>query len=318
MSSGTLNLEKVVDLSIERIHSFLVHPRKGVGEKQQVIGTEIPLKGPLFDLVHRTYANAEHDCNIDIIFRKSKDGSRQNACRDLVTSYLATPELASGLNLAKRLEVATTHRSGLGLLFLIQGKNEGSYQLVISRFPAGNGVLDQGLSSDLTVDFLERVLMKSAFSYKSVLYAHRSLSTGFWQGRAADKQINDHETKLSNYWISDFLDSEVNDTPAAGTRRLALALRDAARKISDAFTRSEIAAAVTLAPSLQNKETSIQEFVSHFGLSELASAAVKNELRDPSLANCRFRFDVQEFIRQYPLEQSNWTTALCLPVDPVN
>ena len=47
-----------------------------------------------------------------------------------------------------------------------------------------------------------------------------------------DKQLNSPGGQLSDYWIGDFLLSEFSVTPAAGTRRLALALRDAAREVS--------------------------------------------------------------------------------------
>ena len=82
----------------------------------------------------------------------------------------------------------------------------------------------------LTLEFLEREFMKNKASYKAAAYQDRSLQDGFWNGQAVDKQLNNVGGHLSDYWISDFLRSELRVTSAAGTRRLAVALRDAARK----------------------------------------------------------------------------------------
>ena len=42
--------------------------------------------------------------------------------------------------------------------------------------------------------------MRSAYAYKAVLYRDSSLAAGFWTGRAVDKQINNAEQQISNYW----------------------------------------------------------------------------------------------------------------------
>jgi hypothetical protein len=72
--------------------------------------------------------------------------------------------------------------------------------------------------------------MKSKNSYKAVAYHGPSLRGDFWDGKAIDKQIGDGLSGSSNYWIEDFLWSDFLITPQAGTRRLATALRDAAKK----------------------------------------------------------------------------------------
>jgi hypothetical protein len=118
----------------------------------------------------------------------------------------------------------------LGLLFLIVGKEGKEHKIVLSRFPTDSAIYVDESASALTVEFLERVFMKNKTSYKAVLYRHASLKAGFWSGRAIDKQLNNPSGEPSNYWISDFLLSEYTVTPAAGTRRLALALREAAKK----------------------------------------------------------------------------------------
>ena len=141
--------------------------------------------------------------------------------------------------------------------------------------------------------------MKSATSYKAVAYQDSSLTSGFWLGRAIDKQINSRITEVSNYWIFDFLDSGFQTTPAAGTKRLANALREAARKADDIAVKSEITAAVTLAEGLlRGKKTSIRGFIQQFGLSVPATTAIMGELKAPAAADEMFQFDVEEFKTQ--------------------
>jgi putative GTP pyrophosphokinase len=62
---------------------------------------------------------------------------------------------------------STTHRSGLGLLFLVTGEDDGETKIVVSRFPADSGVLAEEKGKGLTVEFLERIFMKGAKSYKA-------------------------------------------------------------------------------------------------------------------------------------------------------
>jgi hypothetical protein len=150
-------------------------------------------------------------------------GAQQNSCRDAILTYLSGPTLIRGRHIAERLRAVTTHRSSMSLLFLIAGSEEQDHKMIVSRFPADSGVLAEENQQTLNIAFLERVFMKSAKSYKAVLYRDSSLRAGFWSGRAVDKQLNSPETQLSNYWIAEFLDSDFLTTSAAGTRRLGAA-----------------------------------------------------------------------------------------------
>jgi hypothetical protein len=209
--------------------------------------------------------------------------------------YLKAPTLDNGGAIAKRLEQFTTFRSGLGLLFLIAGNEGAEHKLVISRFPAGSAILVEENSRSLSVEFLERVFMKSAHSYKAAAYRGTSLRAGFWTGRAIDKQISNPAVQVSNYWIAQFLESDFQTTSAAGTRRLAVVLRDAARTASDVSVKSEIAAAVTLAGVLKGEATSILDFQQHFGFSDAARQAIGRRIKRDDTVTEKFVFDLDEF-----------------------
>ena len=72
-------------------------------------------------------------CAITIVF---EDGVNDYFARQLV---------------AERLQSVTTGRSGLGLLFLINGREGGTQKTVVSRFPAEQGVLAEEKGNSLTM-----------------------------------------------------------------------------------------------------------------------------------------------------------------------
>jgi hypothetical protein len=164
----------------------------------------------------------------------------------------------------------------------------------LSRFPADSGISAEENTSGLSLEFLEKVFMKSAKSYKAVMYKHTSFSTGFWQGSAVDKQMNDSDIDIPSYWIADFLESEFRTTSAAGTHRLAVACRDAARKSDKVAVKSEIAAAVTLVSGLAGQRLSIREFATRIGLSADAKSAIFSELRGNTVDE-KFQISADEF-----------------------
>jgi hypothetical protein len=209
---------------IQHIHTFLVRPKRSSEGASQINGSPVNLSGKIFDLI---YQKSDFECDIDITFTPN-NGVQQNDCRDLICKYINGPTLARGRAIAERLEKHTDGRSGLGLLFLIAGKEGRDNKIVISRFPTDNAIhVDENPTSS-TVQFLERVFLKNKASYKAVLYRHSSVQSGFWSGRAIDKQINSPAGETSNYWILDFLASKFTVTAAVGTRRLAIATRSMA------------------------------------------------------------------------------------------
>jgi hypothetical protein len=279
-------------LAIKHIHTYLVHPGKGLKPVQQINGASVPLTGNMFNLLDSIYARSELECDIDIIFR-SAHGTQQNDCRDLVCSHLNGPTLPSGRMIAERLQTHTDRRAGLGLLFLITGKEGHEHKIVLSRFPTDSAILVEENLKSLDVEFLERVFMKNKTSYKAVLYRDSSLRAGFWEGKAIDKQTNP-AGESADYWIADFLLSNFKVTPKQGTHRLAMALREAAKN-ADITVKQEIAAAATLANRLPKQSISIDDFVDRFNFSAEARNAISEQVKNPQLAQERFLFSASDF-----------------------
>lgn len=251
----------------------------------------------MFKLLEAVYDRSDRECDIAISFNRDISGAQQNPCRDLLTAYVQDPTLDAGKRIAERLAAHTDKRPRMGLLFLIVGKEGNDHKLIISRFPADSGILAEQNEGTLSVEFLERIFMKSARSYKAVIYRHSSITSGFWLGFAIDKQMNDPDVDVSGYWIRDFLASDFRTTGAAGTRRLAAACRVAARKAQNIDLKTEIAAAVTLAKGQSGQSTSVREFATRLALSKGAQDAIFAEIH-PHLLDEKFQFDADEFGKQ--------------------
>jgi hypothetical protein len=280
--------------TVEKIHSYLIHPAKAEEDQPQIGGAALPKTGPLVDMLDGVFVRASKECDIEIAFRPDASGRQNNACRDDLVRYVGARTLPNGRRIAERLQASTTHRSGLGLLFVMTGNVDGRIRLVVSRFPADQGILAEEDRDRLTVEFLERVFMKNAKAYKSVVYESNSATGGFWDGRAVDRQITGPR-EVSEYWIREFLESELRTTGAAGTRRLAVALRAATRTASDLAIRQELISAAHLMRRRDGKAVTGTQLVGQLGLSDEATEALTRLLPRADLMDERFVFDRQEF-----------------------
>ncbi len=264
-------------MEILQLHSYLVYPEKGLETQTPIKGTDIAKSGKMYKMLQEIFHEAPSECKYDISFQPNENGEQKNECRDLILKYIKDGKYNNGKFLASRLQNITTKRSGLGLFFLMLGKNGGTKRLVISRFPADNGILAEEVKSSLSVQFVERIFMKSAKAYKSACYEGSSYDGDFWTGKAIDKQI-DTDLTISDYWIKEFLLSDFATAGGRGTRRLAAAFRDAINKSKSIDIKEEMTAAVRLAKNYNGKVLSPDSFAQRLGLSQDAQNALKAEM----------------------------------------
>ena len=281
-------------MEITSIVSYLVEPGKGVEDGEDVHGVKIPHTGQLYDLLGRVFVRSDAECTVPISFVSD---NQKSEVRDLLLDYTDSPDLETGRKLGNRLRDCTTHVSGRGLLFLIVGQEENTKKIVISRFPADHGILANAKEGTLEVEFIERIFMKNSRLYKAALFAGTSRDEDFWDGHAVDRQIRAGDDQIASYWIRDFLASDFKTTSKAGTRRLAVALRDASQKSKDPDVQSQIVAAVVLAEQLDGQWTSVQDFVDQFHLSDHARDVVIAQLPNPDAIAEQFTLDFEEFNR---------------------
>lgn len=285
-------------MRINTILSYLIYPGKGVDteDQQEIAGAAIPHSGRLYQMLSEIFIRSEDECDIPISF-SSFDGIQSNDCQSEVIDLLDTPNVTTGRKLAERLQTVTTKRSGLGLLFLIVGQSETEKKLLISRFPADQGIIAERLPTTLKVEFVDDVFLKDTKFYKAVSYKGSSPYADFWLGNAIDKQINYKTRDLAAYWIRDFLLSDFRTTSRAGTKRLAVSLKNAAAETSDPTVKREIAAAATLANNFAGEALTIKEFCERSQLSTETREAINARIKPDKLLDDRFEFDSGEFSR---------------------
>lgn len=291
---------------------FWCIPTRESWSLEQISGTEVPLEGDVFKLLQDVYSKSDRECRVDISFNRAADGGQQNDCRDLLMAYANNPTIDMGLPLANRLGGHTTKRSALGLLFLATGMVGAQRKILIARFAANSGILADEDREALSIQFIERVFLRSIHSYKAVVYQDELSAAAYWAGKAIDRQINSRETEVSRYWISDFLASDLRTTAAQGTRVLAIAMRTAARKSQSLDVKKEISAAAALGGNLNGQVTTAGEFLNRFGLSPQSRGEIVAQMRNEVILNEQFRFSAEEFNRQLPYRTVELDTGAIL------
>jgi hypothetical protein len=304
-------------MAAETIHSFLVSPGHNVDKQPRIGGTKVARKQVrLWKMLAELFDAAQTECNLAISFNNNAKGEQQNDCRDVLLHHLDAQSLASGRKFAERLQDVTTRRSGLGLFFILVGEDGGTPQIVLARFPADSAISAEVHQGSLDVEFLERVFMKRHTTYKAAVYRDKRAATGFWDGKAVDKQVQAVKTELTDYWIRAFLLSDFRTTGAAGTRRLAVALKKLVNQTTDLDLKDQIMSAVKLSPSLKGKLTSGSEFADKFGLTDPLITSLER-----SLGKCwteRFPFDPDEFSKTLSFKTVELDNGAFLTADAVH
>lgn len=290
-------------LLIKTIYSFLTHPRKGKSDEMIVSGTAIPPdEGKLCMMLSTMFNNAHKECSIPIMF-SPENSVKVNGVRDELMTLIDAPSLEAAKAIAIRLQKATTGSSGMGLMFISIGDDGTAQRLVVSRFPADEGVVAERDTESLTVEFVDQVFLKSSHAYKAVTYLREGKADDMWKGHAIDKQMNNGSKAVADYWIVDFLKSDLLSTPAGGTRRLAQALRAVLTATDDPQIKTEITAAVQLAGNIPNKALTIAEFGDEFHFSTKTKDAIAAKVNPARLVNEKFKFDSGEFSKHLAYKQ---------------
>src|SRR5258708_37470115 len=166
-------------MPVTRGHSFLVHPSKAAEIQPNIGGVEMEHSGKVFNMLFKIFDNSHMECNIEISFQPDAQGQQKNDCHALLQTYLKRPNIQTARKIAERLQSVTTHRSGLGLLFLLGGTDKNGARLLVARFPADEGVVAREKSSTLSLEVFGRVFMENAKSYKSVVDRAGKVKAGF-------------------------------------------------------------------------------------------------------------------------------------------
>ncbi|MGA3953703.1 hypothetical protein ACI2TT_24930 [Ralstonia nicotianae] len=305
-------------MPLQEIYSFLTYPKRSNPEDPLAPGAQIDFdnESKLFRMLDGIFCKAEQDCVVPVMF--TTDGVQpRNPVRSELLALVQQPSIDTAEPIALRLQRSTAGTSGMGLMFVCLGEDSGHTRVVLSRFPADEGVVAERSDVELNVQFVEQVFLKSAHSYKAATYVSNGRADQLWRGHVVDRQINHGSKAVADYWIVDFLMSEFATTAAAGTKRLAIALRDAAASTASVRVKQEIASAANLAGNVPSRAMTIADFCDSFNFSEETKQTVLSRARPPRLVHEQFRFDAEEFGRHlaYKQVELNNGAILTAPAD---
>lgn len=306
-------------MPLDAIFSFLTYPRRNRPEEPLGPGVRITVgNDKLSGMLKGVFDNAGRDCVVPVMF--TSNDAQRNPVREELLALVGRPNLGTATPLAARLQLSTSGQSGMGLLFVCLGDDEGRRRIVLSRFPADEGVVAERAPTHLTVQFVEQVFLKSAYSYKAATYVATGRSDQLWSGHVVDRQINAGSKAVADYWIIEFLRSEFATTAAAGTKRLATALKDAISSTTSVNVRAQIAAVAQLASGLPRRMMTISDFCDRFNFSPETKDAVLRKVNPARLVNDSFQFDSNEFGRHIAYKQVELDNGgvLTAPADKFN
>lgn len=290
-------------MEIIKIISFVAPVGKNVENKATIKtpGTEIHNGTALYNLISKLFNKSRKECNIPILFYPKKDGEnyiKKNEVRDLIIKAIKRKSISNCKEITRRLSLCTNNISKMGLLFFIFGKDKNKKILLVSRFPAEQGITISELEDSLSVELVEDVFMKNRTAYKAALYEGESFDSDFWEGSAVDKQINKGSKnikELSDYWIKDFLKSQFRITPRYGSNLLAKTFQKAIKNTKDVLIKDEIISASKLIKNKNNQAISFNSIARQYSLSDNAKKMVYSALDNDSIKDFNFLFDYTEF-----------------------
>jgi hypothetical protein len=270
-------------MPITEVFAFLVHPQKGEEQVSVSSGVTVPLSGDLFSHLSEVYKKSLNECEIEVVLTPSGDGTVQHShVRDVLLEFAGSGSLDSATTFATRLAGCTTRRSGLGLLFVIRATENSKTTILLSRFPTETAILVDDGEGGLNVKFLDKVFVKTYYTYKAALFTGVVAKGEFWEGSVLDKQINLGRDEASQYWVKGFLEAEFKVTSHHGTTRLARALVDASAGASFDAKR-ELHHLAAIAENLEGKSTSISKFIEKFSVGDEVADRIRANVKTSAL-----------------------------------
>ena len=279
-------------MQIEKLFAALVPPLKG-RDTGEVLCTELPLAGDLFETVRRVFSKAPKECDVPVVFQTN---DKQHAVRDLLLEFCRTADIETTRRLFSKLAAVTSRVPGVSLCFAVHAMSSDNDEAVfLSRFPAAEAIRTTIKSDDFEVQMVKDIFMRSSRAYKAAYFVDSSITAGFWEGAVVDKQINDTKREVSEYWIYDFLEAELHITSASGTAMFANALRSAIESTEDMHEKQQMFSVATLLANRGGQHLSMKQVCEDIGLATNTRELIKNQLEAATAFDKPFKFDTAEY-----------------------
>lgn len=288
---------------ISKVFCYLSPVGKGIEPfpSNEIRSFEIVSSDQMWTKLEDVIKHIDKTCEIDMKF--ISDGSKQkNETRDEIINLMREKTLEKGIPLIERLSKNTDKSCKIGLVFIVLGKNDRKDFILIARYPSEEGIV---LKRTNQVEVVKNVFLKNSHRYKLAFFEDESLQGGFWKGKAVDKQINDSANLklISNYWIKDFLNCELELTEAQGNKLLGRALRKILNDETTTETDKDIINSIASAAKLLNGKTkSINSFLTNLSISDDNRNRIIGALPSQAVAEQMFKFNSEIINGEYNLK----------------
>jgi hypothetical protein len=278
-------------MKIKKIFGFVVPIGKGLDnvEDSKIQGSEILSTNKLFQKLTQLFNQSEKDCDISIGFIPKED-KQKNDVRDLVVNLCNEFTLENCKPLVKSLIYLTDNKIKEGLLFFVYADDNKDNKILITRYPSEEAIRVKKEKGECVFEVIGDVYLKNSKKYKAVYY--QKTIEDYWSGYAVDKQINDDNMKeISNYWIKDFLQSQLGLNTIRGSEMLAKAVKKTIDETTDDKIREELIGVTTLVKNTDSKTMTFNNFFDKMNLSKRAKDEVMQKVNNSVLWNSSFKFD---------------------------
>lgn len=283
-------------MKIDKIIGFLspvAKSRDGIS-LEEIFGQDITSDTRLFELLSEIFNKAEKECDIQIRFI-AQTQDQDNDVREGIINLTNNFDIDNCRPMVRSLSYLTDNKTKEGLLFFVKAVKDDNSRTFIARFPAEVGITITQANGQKHFDVTEDIFLKNSRRYKAVYYDSKDQ---YWVGYAVDKQVNDSNGKIkeiSEYWIKDFLKSELKMNSKRGSRLLAKAIRKTITESDNETIKSELIGITSTIKNMNNRKGSIKTLLGILNLSDDTKSLVMKQIENPSLNNISFNFDIEEF-----------------------
>jgi hypothetical protein len=282
-------------MRIQKIFGFVIPIGKGSEniDDSKLQGSEILPANKLFLKLTDLFGHSEKECDINIRFTP-KPKEQKNDVRDVIVSLCNEFTLVNCKPLVKSLIKLTDRKIKEGLLFFIYADDETDKKIMIARFPSEEAITVKQEKGKYVFEIIDDVFLKNSRKYKAVYY--KKTMDDFWSGYAVDKQINDDNVKgISDYWIKDFLQSELKLNSSRASEMLAKAVRQTISETKNERVKEELIGATPLVKNIDSKPMTFKSFFDKMNLSKQAKNEVLTKIPNPQLCELSFKFSSDLF-----------------------
>lgn len=291
------------------------------------LGGQLPIKAALRKALDRSLLSAREGGNLtEVVLNVDRvpGGARSSVVRDAVRGLAfgaIAPGRGSALELARQLSRAMDERSPECLLLIAAYKEKGKDERQVAAwiFPQDEAFrFSPGGNAGSDIELLTEIFSRTSGLRKMAFFAGKDIKSHFLKGQVLDFQQGRRDD-VSDFWVERFLEAKLAITPAAGTKVLAEALRNASKApdLSLVERRQVHAAAVAINVMPQGSlslEGVANQFLTGKAKEVFLATAENDETRTSTFKLDHAALQERLGVRNFHLPEDVWVSA---PIDQV-